>query len=347
MAIDFKKYINSTSTHWISNSGGDERGKATGGKAGDQTGREWVLKAWYNRPWGVVLRYPNLAVGIKIAELGIAAALNNHIGYDQVQRKTYWAELVKANYDPSAIKTDCEEDCTAGVTANVKAAGHIFGIKKLEDITTSTYSGNMKKNFVAAGFVALTDKKYLSSPNYLLPGDILLFEGHHAATNVTYGKYTDKTVTVTPTPVAPTTPAPTPTGDAFPDIVVGYVNAYHGNYYIRKTPNKDAEAIGITKTDEHVPYLGEKQDGWFKVCYNGKVGWLSIKAGNIAVATDMTVKPSTWNIRSAPSATAKQLAIASGGDKVSSLEAYDNGWYYIYYKGVTGWISKKAINSTT
>lgn len=42
--IDYNKYINSKSTHYISNSG-DERGKITGGKADDQTGKEWQLRS--------------------------------------------------------------------------------------------------------------------------------------------------------------------------------------------------------------------------------------------------------------------------------------------------------------
>lgn len=37
------------------------------------------------------------------------------------------------------------------------------------------------------GFDVLTDKKYLTSPDYLLEGDILLCEGHHVATNLTTG----------------------------------------------------------------------------------------------------------------------------------------------------------------
>ena len=80
-AIDFDKYLYSKITHYISNSGKDENGAYHGGKAGDQTGHEWELKAWYNRPWTVVLRYPNYAVAKKIAELGIAAALNNKIDW--------------------------------------------------------------------------------------------------------------------------------------------------------------------------------------------------------------------------------------------------------------------------
>ena len=192
MAINYPKYLDSTGTHWIANSGHDENGRYHGGQAGDQTGHEAELKAWYNRPWTVVLRYPDPAVGLQIAKLEIAMCLNPKVGYDQYQRVTYWKELVAADYDPSAIATPCEQDCTGGTTANVKAAGHILGIQTLEDIPVDTYSGNMKARFTKAGFRALTDSKYLTGPKYLLPGDVLLYEGHHAAVNITRGSKAGK-----------------------------------------------------------------------------------------------------------------------------------------------------------
>ena len=192
MAINYNKYLDSTGTHWIANSGHDENGRYHGGQAGDQTGHEAELKAWYSRPWTVVLRYPDPAVGLCIAKLEIGMCLNNKIGYDQYQRTTYWKELVKAGYNPSAITTACEQDCTGGTTANVKATGHIMGIPALEDIPVDTYSGNMRARFTKAGFRALTDSKYLTGPKYLLPGDILLYEGHHAAVNITRGSKVGK-----------------------------------------------------------------------------------------------------------------------------------------------------------
>ena len=64
---DYKKYILSTGTHYISNSGSDENGGIKGGKAGDQNGKEWRLRSWYDRPWTCVLRYPNMDVGTLIA----------------------------------------------------------------------------------------------------------------------------------------------------------------------------------------------------------------------------------------------------------------------------------------
>ena len=170
----------------ISNSGSDERGKYSGGAAGDQTGREWAIINWYNRPWTCVLRHPDPRVREKIAELSVKAAQNNHIGYDQNQRMSYWANLQKANYDPSLINVNCEADCSAGVIANTKAAGYLLGIPALKNLGAS-YTGDMKRGFQNAGFQVLTESKYLTSFDYLLPGDILLYEGHHTAVNLGIG----------------------------------------------------------------------------------------------------------------------------------------------------------------
>lgn len=272
MAIDFNKYIYSTGTHYISNSGKDENGSYTGGTAGDQTGHEWELKAWYNRPWTVVLRYPNQAVALKIAELSIAAALNNKIGYDQYQRTTYWTQLQKANYNPSAITVACEEDCTAGVSANVRAAGYLCGIKALQQVPICS-SRNMKQEFVKAGFQALTASKYLTSTKYLLPGDILLYENHHAAANVTLGSavknewHPDFTTPITSNSVEPST-----------DIGKPYIQIINGNVHVRKGPSASYGSLGVAKNGDKLPYFGYKYtNGWALVEYNAQTGWVSNK----------------------------------------------------------------------
>lgn len=172
----------------ISNSGHDERGSYTGGAAGDQTGKEWEIRSWYNRPWDCVLRYPDMKVGALIAELAIEAANNDCIGYDQGNRDTFWAALQKAKYRPANITIKCESDCSAGVIAITKAAGYLLDLAKLKKLA-ATYTGDMKAGYKAAGFSVLTAKKYLTNDDYLLPGDILLNEGHHTATNITAGKH--------------------------------------------------------------------------------------------------------------------------------------------------------------
>ena len=72
----------------ISNCGSNENGKTTGGKVGDQTGKEYRVISWYSRPWKCVLRYQDPKVGEEIARISEAAAKNDNIGYCQTHRRT-------------------------------------------------------------------------------------------------------------------------------------------------------------------------------------------------------------------------------------------------------------------
>lgn len=170
----------------ISNSGHDENGKISGGRAGDQTGTEWQVQAWYNRPWTHVIRFePRIAR--MIASLAEEAAANDRIGYDQIQRTTFWDQLKVSGYHPAWIRTACEADCSAGVLSIVKAVGYLLGDDELKAVDQNGYTGNMREILTAAGAVASSDPKYLTSDNYLARGDILLNEGHHTAINLSTG----------------------------------------------------------------------------------------------------------------------------------------------------------------
>ena len=171
----------------ISNCGHDEHGRYSGGQAGDQTGQEWAVIPWYSRPWNVVLRHPDRDTAQLIADMARSAAKNDNIGYDQSQRYTYWTALKRAEYNPAKITELCEADCSSGVAANVKAAGYKTGDKALQGVSIYAYTGNLRKQLQSAGFDALYAEKYLTSDKYLLPGDILLYEGHHVATNLDSG----------------------------------------------------------------------------------------------------------------------------------------------------------------
>jgi hypothetical protein len=172
----------------ISNCGRDENRSFRGGRAGDQTGEEWYIRAWYSSPWDCVLRHPDANVRNLIAELSEEAANNNKIGYDQNQRLTFWEQLTKSQYRPKNITVACETDCSAGVCGIVKAVGFLLDNAALKTkIAESGWTGVMKNMFIAAGFQVLTDPKYKNSDKYLLRGDILLNEKSHTAINVTNG----------------------------------------------------------------------------------------------------------------------------------------------------------------
>ena len=170
----------------ISNNGSDEKGNYHGGTAGDQTGKEWQLRSWYNRPWKCILRFPE-NVRKMLAEDSKAAAENNNIGYDQWQRMTFYNELKANNWNVKNINKPCESDCSSGVTALVIAAGNKLGIDALKKINPNTTTFTMRSRFKEAGAEILKDKKYLTSDEFLLEGDILLNDEKHCAINVSNG----------------------------------------------------------------------------------------------------------------------------------------------------------------
>ena len=170
----------------LSNCGVDEKGGFRGGKAGDQGG-EWMLRKWYSHPWDTMLRYPVPDVRHWMGDTARAAALNDHIGYDQGERMSFWYAMQRYGYDASAIAIDCEADCSSGVLAIAKSAGYKFGIAELKSINNWGYTGNETQILAAAGFEVHREAMYLTTSNYLDNGDILLNTTHHTAFNVDRG----------------------------------------------------------------------------------------------------------------------------------------------------------------
>lgn len=54
----------------------NENGKATGGKPGDQTGREICTRSYYNKPWNYVLRYTGESVKVKTEDFTATGMAN-------------------------------------------------------------------------------------------------------------------------------------------------------------------------------------------------------------------------------------------------------------------------------
>lgn len=153
----------------------DENGKAAGGKAGDQTGKEVKISNWYNGNWGFVARAKNPEVSEAIAVSAEDGCNNQNIGYDQSGRNTLMIEARKVNFELGKIANVCECDCSSFASVCVRAAlGRDY--YKGNAPTTST----LKKVLEGTGaFEILTDKKYLNSEKHLLRGDILNSPGKH------------------------------------------------------------------------------------------------------------------------------------------------------------------------
>ena len=171
----------------VSNCSGTEYGGATGGAAGDQTGGEVVVRPWYDFGQNAVYRHPDPQVRALLARLATETAQNDHVGYDQNGRLTFRNALRRADYDPTAITTNCETDCSACTSALIEAVGALLGIQRLYDFDSTLSTYYMDGPLVAAGFQKLTGSKYTRSGDYLLAGDISLNPGKHVNIAVTDG----------------------------------------------------------------------------------------------------------------------------------------------------------------
>lgn len=223
----------------------DERGKASGGKAGDQTGNELSTQNWYKHSKGWrVLRCSDSAKAEKIASAMEAACANNNIGYDQAERLTLYNKVKAVGFDPAKITDKCETDCSALVRVCLAYAG----------ITSSNFiTSNEARAILATGcFKELTGSKYTDTSDYLKRGDILVTKTKgHTVVVLSDG--------------AKVEPEETPSGDS---------PIRSGTWNLRAEP--DGEIIGTVKAGDAVTLV--ETDGWAFVKAGGKIGFVSKKA---------------------------------------------------------------------
>ncbi|MBQ8111378.1 MAG: peptidoglycan-binding protein [Clostridia bacterium] len=323
----------------------DENGKAHGGKAGDQTGKEVSTQSYYlhSKGWRV-FRAKNPAVAEKIARNMQAACDSKHVGYDQYQRNTLYTQAEKVGFDVARVTTDCETDCSALVRVCCAYAG-IMGLPS--DFRT----GNMPSNLLKTGaFVELTGSKYQSQSLYLGRGDILVTKtsGHTVVVLSNGSKYEGCV-------------EPTPTEIVMGDRIIRYGMA-----------GADVKAM-----QEKLLLLGYDlgrwgADGDFGDCTelaliafqtatgidaDGECGPITIAALDKALDALEDAKPTGQKvrieggncyIRTAPNTDGKKLGVAHNGDVLPYQgETSEAGWLLVAYvpngeaTAVNAWVSGK------
>ncbi|MBE5774441.1 MAG: hypothetical protein E7337_10985 [Clostridiales bacterium] len=147
----------------------DENGRAYGGKAGDQTGKEVSRQKYYVHAKGWrVFRPKDRAAALKIAQAMEAACANANVGYDQWNRNTLYTHAGTVGFDISKVAKKCETDCSALVRVCCAFAG-IMGLP------ANFRTGNMPANLLATGaFTELKGDKYTKGSAHLGKGDILV-----------------------------------------------------------------------------------------------------------------------------------------------------------------------------
>lgn len=147
-----------------------ENGTITG-KAGNQTGTELSTQNWYAHTKGwTVLRPKDNTKAESIARCMDAACGNKHIGYDQYQRNTLYAEAQKYDFDVSRVEKDVECDCSSLVRVCCARAGIL-----VSDFNTATEANVLMKS-------GAFTKHPCADESMLKRGDILVTntKGHTA-----------------------------------------------------------------------------------------------------------------------------------------------------------------------
>ena len=145
----------------------DENGHASGGKPGDQTGKELSTQNWYlhSKGWRVFRPLDPLKAE-KMAWCMQAACDSPYIGYDQSDRLTLYYTARDYGFDVAKIKTSCETDCSALVRVCAAYAGI-----KLPNFTTD---GEAAALLNSHEFMEMKGSKYTDSSAYLKRGDVLV-----------------------------------------------------------------------------------------------------------------------------------------------------------------------------
>lgn len=150
----------------------DERGRAHGGKSGDQkSGREVSTQGYYvhSKGWRV-LRCVDADKALRIARAMQAACATNLIGYDQWQRDTLYKAVKDKGFDIAQLTKAVETDCSALVRVCVAYAYGYDVITGDSRFSTS----NMCARLLKTGFFTeLKGTKYTKQDKYLKRGDIL------------------------------------------------------------------------------------------------------------------------------------------------------------------------------
>lgn len=144
----------------------DERGKTSGGAAGDQTGAEVSTQEWYLHKKGwVVLRPKDPTAAERIASAMEKACANAKIGYDQGQRSTLYKAAASVGFDPSKVTKKVETDCSALVRVCLAYAG--IGVADFNTASEKTV-------LLGSGAFRQLADVYSTRPDYLRRGDVLV-----------------------------------------------------------------------------------------------------------------------------------------------------------------------------
>ena len=320
----------------------DENGRAYGGRAGDQTGRELSTQSWYlhKKGWRVY-RAKNPAVAEKIAQCMERACANSRIGYDQYERNSLYRVAEPLGFDTAKVTTPCETDCSALVRVCIAYAG-------ITDIPSDFRTGNMPTYLSRTNaFVEMKGSKYQSQSTYLGRGDILVTKtSGHTVVVLTNGARFEGSV---PTRVY-----------ALGERILRYGCEGEDVRLLQEmllALDYDLGKYGVDGDFGDCTELAVKAfQKAARLTIDGEVGEKTLAALEKAMDALQDERPSgrtvlisggNCYIRTAPNTAGKIVGVAHNGDKLPyGGEISDGGWPMVEHNGKNAWVSGKYAKLT-
>lgn len=318
----------------IGSARGDENGRAHGGRAGDQTGREVSTQNWYKHSKGwVVLRAKDPEKAAKIAQAMRAACDNPNIGYDQYQNQTLWNAVKDKGYDPAKADEPCETDCARLVRVCCAHAGIVA-----RDFYTATEVDRLMET---GEFVKFTASKYTRQDDYLGAGDILVTKTKgHTVVVLTNGDKYDGEVEEPSVPLGSRVLRDGSEGKDVEDLqrrlkAVGYdPGEIDGEY----GPNTEA-AVRALQKDAGISVDGEFGPDSYAALLRLEVEGDEPEAEDEPPAGEVLITGGDAFLRTGPGTQYDKAGVAHEGDKLTN--ANPDNWAPVLVGGRVLWVSGK------
>ena len=320
------------STVYVGGASIDENGKAHGGQAGNQTGKELRKQKWYKHTKGWrVFRAKTAAVAAKIAQDMKWAVANRHIGYDQYERLTLYKEAKPLGFNCHLVTTDCETDCSALVRVCCAYAGI-----DLPNFRTPTEPAALLDS---GAFIEMKGAKYTDESAYLRAGDILCTKTQgHTVVVLNDG----------------------PKAEATPPAAEGLSRGDHGSAVetMQQLLLKwDAACLPKYGADGDFGAETQRAVRDFQACHEElKVTGIydeatrelliSMYGGQKPLQEFVEITGGTVNVRSGPGVTGtRKLGVVRKGDRLEyqgeSRDVAGTPWHLVVFANQNGWISGK------
>ncbi|MBM6620006.1 SH3 domain-containing protein [Micrococcaceae bacterium RIT802] len=127
------------------------------------------------------------------------------------------------------------------------------------------------------------------------------------------------------------------------------------NLNVRASAGTAGRRLGTLAKGTTVTSGGRASNGWYRITYRGRTGYISNRYAKVVAATKKAAAPkvvrirarvqtlAALNVRSSTSSGGKRLGTLAKNARFTATGVAANGWYRLSYRGKTGYVSQRYL----